>query len=207
MTVTYGNLEFLTSTKLNASMAEEIGIRAAADTAETTARVAGDTAEATARTAADTAEATARTAADTAEATARAAGDTAEATARIAGDAASAGLVTAEATARAAADTAFAALFASSLVSAGYQKLPSGLILEWGNATTSGGGGVTVTYPIVFPSGVFSVQATAVNAGAAPTTILATTGVSAANFGCASSDSATHAFTPGTSFYWLAVGH
>jgi hypothetical protein len=44
-----------------------------------------------------------------------------------------------------------ASLFAASLASSGYQKLPSGLIIQWGNAdfTTAG---VQVTYPIPFPN-------------------------------------------------------
>ncbi len=44
----------------------------------------------------------------------------------------------------------------SSIAGNGYQILPSGLILQWGNATTTiggGGGVVTVTYPIAFPAG------------------------------------------------------
>lgn len=37
---------------------------------------------------------------------------------------------------------------------AGYQKLPSGLIIQWGShvAVTNGGGGSGVVYPIAFPS-------------------------------------------------------
>lgn len=38
----------------------------------------------------------------------------------------------------------------------GYQKLPSGVIVQWGNITTSGSGGVTLTYPIAFPNAVVS---------------------------------------------------
>ena len=45
-----------------------------------------------------------------------------------------------------------------SLSGVGFQKLPGGLILQWGSATTSGGG-ASVTFPITFPSGVFAVVA------------------------------------------------
>jgi len=38
----------------------------------------------------------------------------------------------------------------------GYQKLPSGVIVQWGNIATSGSGGVTLTYPIAFPNAVVS---------------------------------------------------
>lgn len=43
--------------------------------------------------------------------------------------------------------------FPSSLLSPGYQKFPSGLILQWGpTAGTSAGGSVTTTFPIAFPN-------------------------------------------------------
>lgn len=38
----------------------------------------------------------------------------------------------------------------------GYQRLPSGVIVQWGNIATSGAGGVTLTYPIVFPGAIVS---------------------------------------------------
>jgi hypothetical protein len=46
--------------------------------------------------------------------------------------------------------------FANSLAENGYQKLPGGLIMQWGRAETDG----TVTFPIPFPSAVYNVQAT-----------------------------------------------
>lgn len=51
------------------------------------------------------------------------------------------------------------AYFSSSLQPSGYQKLPSGLIIQWGNANT-GASGITVNYPIPFSSQVFSATAT-----------------------------------------------
>jgi hypothetical protein len=43
----------------------------------------------------------------------------------------------------------------------GYQKLPGGLIVQWGPTptTTPGGGSFVVTYPIIFPNGFLSVIA------------------------------------------------
>ncbi|KVQ12476.1 gp53-like domain-containing protein [Burkholderia ubonensis] len=38
------------------------------------------------------------------------------------------------------------------LLTNGYQKLPSGLIIQWGAATTNSSGGATVTFPIAFPN-------------------------------------------------------
>lgn len=51
--------------------------------------------------------------------------------------------------------------FAAARVSNGYQKLPGGLILQWGfaNAGTDSNG-ATISFPIAFPTGVLSVVAT-----------------------------------------------
>lgn len=42
--------------------------------------------------------------------------------------------------------------FTSLKSSSGYQKLPSGLIFQWGKATTNLGGDFTLTFPIAFPN-------------------------------------------------------
>ncbi len=44
----------------------------------------------------------------------------------------------------------FTKLFSSS----GYQKLPVGLIVQWGQTSTSSSGDVAITFPITFPNGV-----------------------------------------------------
>ena len=46
--------------------------------------------------------------------------------------------------------------FTQSIVANGYQKLPSGLIIQWGAIPTVNAG-VTVTFPIAFPTACFSV--------------------------------------------------
>ena len=46
--------------------------------------------------------------------------------------------------------------FSSSLVGIGYQRLPSGLIIQWGASIFSTGGSA-VSYPMTFPRAVFSV--------------------------------------------------
>jgi len=43
-----------------------------------------------------------------------------------------------------------------SLAGPGYQKLPGGLIIQWAGANASSAG-VAITWPIVFPNGVFNV--------------------------------------------------
>ena len=46
----------------------------------------------------------------------------------------------------------------------GYQKFPSGLIIQWGTFT-SAGGVATITYPLAFPSAVFSLIASPITTG------------------------------------------
>jgi hypothetical protein len=46
----------------------------------------------------------------------------------------------------------------------GYQKIPGGIIIQWGNGITATGNGDTVTFPIPFPSAVTSVIVTEANA-------------------------------------------
>ena len=43
-----------------------------------------------------------------------------------------------------------------SLLTSGFQKLPGGLILQWGTASAGGSGGIAVTFPITFPSAAFT---------------------------------------------------
>ncbi len=45
-------------------------------------------------------------------------------------------------------------LFGSSISVSGYQKLPSGLIIQWGTSTTTSSGANTPTFPLAFPNGV-----------------------------------------------------
>lgn len=45
--------------------------------------------------------------------------------------------------------------FLNSKAANGYTKLPNGLIIQWGSATTTGGGAVSVSFPITFPNAVY----------------------------------------------------
>ena len=47
-----------------------------------------------------------------------------------------------------------------SLSSSGYQKLPSGLIIQWGNITVLGNSNASTPFPIAFPNSCFTVFAT-----------------------------------------------
>lgn len=63
--------------------------------------------------------------------------------------------------------------FASSLGASGYQKLPGGLIIQWGTTITTTGGGnlALVSYPISFPSSVYNVVACNGDGGASSTRV------------------------------------
>ena len=56
----------------------------------------------------------------------------------------------------------FSNSFTSSKATNGYQKLPSGVIIQWGAATTGTGapGSVVVSFPIAFPSAVVAIHST-----------------------------------------------
>jgi hypothetical protein len=51
-----------------------------------------------------------------------------------------------------------------SLGTSGYQKLPGGLIIQWGYVSQSSAG-QTVSFPITFPNALYSIQATIIGTG------------------------------------------
>jgi len=55
--------------------------------------------------------------------------------------------------------------FTSSIVTNGYQKLPSGLIIQWQSFINGGKVSGSQTFPIVFPNAVFNVSLSLQNAG------------------------------------------
>ena len=44
----------------------------------------------------------------------------------------------------------------NSIGQSGYQKLPSGLIIQWGYVPDPGASATTVTFPIAFPNNIFT---------------------------------------------------
>jgi len=61
-----------------------------------------------------------------------------------------------------------AALFGASLATTGWQKLPSGVIIQWGVATTTAANTpVTFTYPLAFPTAQVGVFASLLNTSGA----------------------------------------
>ena len=87
----------------------------------------------------------------------------------------------------------------------GYQKLPGGFIEQWGVATASSSGYVTLTFPIAWPTGMFSIVGTV--GGTSVTNIcalfnpstLTTTDIKFA------ATNSSNSFTS-NSIYWRAVG-
>ena len=89
-----------------------------------------------------------------------------------------------------------------SLGTSGYQKLPGGLIMQWGDTgSMSGGQNLTVTYPIAFPNAVFNVQTTVI-VSTDTNEIAFVNSVGTSTFVVANSN-------PGsiTGVYWLAFGY
>jgi len=61
----------------------------------------------------------------------------------------------------------YASSFGSSLLSNGYQKLPSGLILQWGQGASMPDGTLRIAFPIAFPTTCFGIHGTHVGGGLA----------------------------------------
>lgn len=51
-------------------------------------------------------------------------------------------------------NTAYDAIFGKSLSASGWQRLPSGLIIQWGAGTSNASGDISVAFPIAFPTAV-----------------------------------------------------
>lgn len=101
--------------------------------------------------------------------------------------------------------------FGASLTTNGYQKLPSGLILQWGTVGTFGGeGGLSVTFPIAFPTACLNGNATIINTSGSNNVMdqgaqiysLSTTGM-----GVYMQTYAGGSLTFPCSAYWTAIGY
>ncbi|MBS1198681.1 MAG: putative phage tail protein [Proteobacteria bacterium] len=97
----------------------------------------------------------------------------------------------------------YSTAFGASLGAAGYQKLPSGLIVQWGTVTTSASADTAVTFPITFPTAGRSLQIAAISgasSGFATYNTLAAAGFNAAGW----TNSSTRA---AVACSYLALGH
>ena len=95
--------------------------------------------------------------------------------------------------------------FGASLASSGYQKLPSGLIIQWGGVTTSAASDVTITFPFTFPTGCFFISGSGYS-GSATANWLVYFGVPSAT-GCpVAGYTANTAARVATAALWIAIG-
>ena len=96
----------------------------------------------------------------------------------------------------------------------GYQALPGGLIIQWGNQSAGTNGLSTVTYPIAFPNACVELSLVEANAsGSWPSGLVTLHGVYGAK-GVASSQTYSMQFSSGSwagktgiGFNWLAIGY
>jgi hypothetical protein len=96
------------------------------------------------------------------------------------------------------------AFASSSASSSGYQKLPSGLIIQWGASTTPSGGSQAVTFPLAFPGAVRSVSLT--NAGGAVNNTASVQSPTASGF-TANTYTASTGVGITCSYNWIAIGY
>ena len=96
--------------------------------------------------------------------------------------------------------------FNASRASTGWQKLPGGLIIQWGQAATNASSLVAVPYPIPFPNNVFQVVGSCIDVNNAD--IVAINSTDGVNFNLvawvASTGSVTRTTTP---VKWIAIGN
>jgi|LauGreDrversion4_2_1035121.scaffolds.fasta_scaffold01358_11 hypothetical protein len=90
-----------------------------------------------------------------------------------------------------------------SLSSNGYQKLPSGLIMQWGTSSSIGPDGTaTITYPTAFPSATGAVQITPIIS-----LQIGGQGVQSVSSVSTSSFVINNGLDASMSFYWFAIGY
>lgn len=95
----------------------------------------------------------------------------------------------------------FADEFASSLAANGYQKLPSGLIIQWGiTGALAAGQSALVTFPISFPNTVWSIVPCAMSASNSVQYAPTVFGVTETTFNVGSTGSGYSGIT------WMAIG-
>lgn len=91
----------------------------------------------------------------------------------------------------------YAGAFGSSLAGSGYQKLPSGLILQWGTGT----GGTALSFPLAFPNGLYGITVQIADASVAETGY---TSASVNGFTPKTYNTSGSAIT--AAVFWMAIG-
>lgn len=96
--------------------------------------------------------------------------------------------------------------FGASLAANGWQRLPSGLVVQWGAGTTGAGGTVTVTWPLAFASACYLAMGTRrADAGAAGGSITISAGTPTTS-NCSFVSRNTSALTGSVAFHWISIG-
>lgn len=111
-------------------------------------------------------------------------------------------------TTKAATMACFSQEFGASLAANGWQKLPSGLIVQWGSGATAGGS-AGITYPLQFPNAVFSTQVCTAGSASASSAVY-TWGMSSGSVTGISvycDIGSTGAAAGAVSFRWIAIGY
>lgn len=85
---------------------------------------------------------------------------------------------------------------------AGYQKLPSGLIMQWGFYSGGAVNPITINFPILFPTACLNVQLT--SSGAAAQILVAGTRTASSVIVRRWTDAGVEATG---NFFWSALGH
>jgi hypothetical protein len=83
----------------------------------------------------------------------------------------------------------------------GWQQLPGGLIIQWGYYA-GGAHGPTITFPIVFPTAVLNLSATA----AVDNSAIAVAPSTTSSFSATQLEAASNS-NNSAAFYWLAIGY
>jgi len=100
----------------------------------------------------------------------------------------------------------FSPLFSSGLTTPGYQKWPSGLILQWGVASSVSGSATTVTYPIAFPNATLNAWVTCFIAGAGAIGVIESGGSTTQLLVGSWASNSTRSGA-GTNIRWFALGY
>ena len=89
-----------------------------------------------------------------------------------------------------------------SLTSNGYQKLPGGLVMQWGTATAGANTATTVTFPIAFPSACVNVQISTISSSTSDNYLnKVNANATTTDFAIRNSQNSVW------SIYWLAIGY
>jgi hypothetical protein len=95
--------------------------------------------------------------------------------------------------------------FGNSLGDHGFQRLPNGLILQWGSVVAPAGGINNVTFPVAFPNQCLAAFATNQSAGV-PAAWAGAGNISKTGMTVGHASSSLNASAAGTAAFWYAIG-